>query len=102
MSLTDVPFGLAVSNAASGDSILRTGVTASLTIAVANNTGADIALASGVNAAAFGVYLPSPALFTLDQLRAITVTADGWTGSLDAPNLAITITSIKTGTWASG
>jgi len=102
MSLTDVPFGLAVSNAASGDSILRTGVAASLTIAVANNTGADIAPASGVNAAAFGVYLPSPALFTLDQLRAITVTADGWAASLDAPNLAINITSIKTGTWASG
>lgn len=102
MSLTDVPFGLAVTNAASGEEILQTGVAASLTIAVVNNTGADIALASGADAAAFGVYLPSPALFTLDQLRAITVTAGGWAGTLDVPDLAINITCTKADTWASG
>jgi uncharacterized protein (TIGR02145 family) len=102
VSLTDVPFGLAVTNVASNDSILRAGVAASLTIGVVNNTGADIALATGADAAAFGVYLPSPALFTLDQLRAITVTADGWAGTLDVPDLAINITRTKDGTWASG
>jgi uncharacterized protein (TIGR02145 family) len=102
VSLTDVPFGLAVTNAASGDSILRVGVTATLTIAVVNNTGADIALASGADAAAFGVYLPSPAFFSLDQLGAMKVTASGWTGTLDAPDLAINITCTQDGTWASG
>ena len=81
MSLTDVPFGLAVTNASNGGTILQTGVTTSLTIAVVNNSGADIALASGADAAAFSVYLPTPALFSLSQLRAITVTAAGSTGA---------------------
>src|SRR5215471_11957881 len=102
MSLTDGPFGLSVTNAASGDSILRTGVTASLKIEIRNNTGAAIALATGASAAVFGVYLPSPTFFTLDQLRAMTVTADGWAGTLDAPSLAINITCTKDGTWAGG
>jgi uncharacterized protein (TIGR02145 family) len=102
VSLTDVPFGLAVTNAGSGGTILQTGVTTSLAIAVVNNSGADIALASGADAAAFGVYLPSPALFTPGQLRAITVTAAGWTGAPLAPDQSITITCSQAGTWASG
>jgi uncharacterized protein (TIGR02145 family) len=102
VSLTDVPFGLAVTNASNGGTILQTGVTTSLTIAVVNNSGADIALASGVDAAAFGVYLPSPALFSPDQLRAITVTAAGWTGAPLAQDQSITIACTQAGTWASG
>lgn len=102
MSLTDVPFGLAVTNAASGDTILRIGVTTSLTIAVVNNTGTDIVLTTGAVASAFAVYLPTPAPFTPGQLRAITVTADGWTAAPPAPDLSITITCTQAGTWASG
>ena len=102
MSLTDVPFGLAVTNASNGGTILQTGVTTSLTIAVVNNSGADIPLASGADAASFGVYLPSPALFSPGQLRAITVTAAGWTGAPLAPDQSITITCTQAGTWASG
>jgi uncharacterized protein (TIGR02145 family) len=102
VSLSDVPFGLAVTNATSSDTILRTGVTTSLTIAVVNNSGADIALADGADASAFSVYLPSPAVFSLEQLRAITVTAAGWTGAPLAQDLSITITSTAAGTWASG
>jgi uncharacterized protein (TIGR02145 family) len=103
VSLTDYPFGLAVTNAASGDTILRAGVTTSLTIVVVNNTGADIALASGgADASAFAVYLPSPGLFTTAQLQAMTVTADGWAGAPPAADLSITISCTKAGTWASG
>jgi len=109
VSLSDVPFGLAVTNTASGDTVLRAGVTTSLAIAVANNTGADIALAAGVSA--FAVYLPSPALFTPAQLGVIAVTASGWAGPPaqptplalpPAPDLSINITCAKDGTWASG
>ena len=81
MSLTDVPIGLAVTSAETGDSILRIGVQTSLKIAIVNNSGAAIALADGAAASVFGVYLPSPAFFTLDQLRAMRVTADGWAGT---------------------
>jgi uncharacterized protein (TIGR02145 family) len=99
VSLTDVPFGLAVTNAASGDSILGTGVATALTIAVVNNTGADIPLADG---SAFGLYLPSPALFSTDQLRAITVAAPGWAAAPLAADLSIAITRTQAGTWTSG
>jgi uncharacterized protein (TIGR02145 family) len=102
VSLTDTPFGLTVINAASGDSILRTGVTATLTITVVNNTGAGITLATGAGAAAFGVYLPGPPLFGAAQLGAITVTADGWSGAFDSADQSIAITRTQAGTWASG
>lgn len=111
MSLSDVPFGLTVTNTASGDTILRADVTTSLAIAVANNTGADIALATGAGAAAFDVYLPSPALFSTDQLDAIKVTATGWAGPPAQPaplalppaaDQGITIACTQAGTWASG
>lgn len=103
MSLTEVPFGLAVTNAASGDPMLAAGLTATLTVAVVNNTGADIALAGRADAAAaFGVYLPSPTMFSAGQLGQITVTTDGWSGSFDAPELAIVITRTRDGRWAAG
>jgi uncharacterized protein (TIGR02145 family) len=103
VSLTDYPFGLAVTNAASGDSILATGVPTSLTIVVANNTNADILLASGgADASEFDLYLPSPALFTPAQLQAMTVTADGWAGAPPAADRSIAITRTQAGTWPSG
>ena len=75
MSLSDSPFGLTVTSATTNDTVVQTGVTTSLSISVMNNTGADIALAAGVDASAFDVYLPSPALFSTDQLNQIKVTA---------------------------
>lgn len=80
-SLSDVPFGLAVTNATSGDTVLEAGVTTSLTISVVNNTGASIALVTGADASAFDVYLPTPALFSTGQLNAIKVTTPGWSGA---------------------
>jgi uncharacterized protein (TIGR02145 family) len=102
VSLTDVPFGLAATNTASNDSILRTGVATSLAIAVANNSGADIALATGADAAAFDVYLPTPALFSAGQIGAMRVNASGWAGSPPAADLSIHIACTQAGTWASG
>jgi hypothetical protein len=102
VSLTDVPIGCAVTSADTGDTIVRVGVTASLKIAIVNNSGTTIALASGAAAAVFGIYLPSPTFFSLDQLRAMRVTADGWSGTLDAPDLAINISCTQGGTWAAG
>lgn len=101
-SLSDVPFGLAVTNASSGDKVIQAGVSTSLTIAVVNNTGADIALATGAGASAFDVYLPTPALFSTDQLTAIKVTTAGWTGAAPASDLGINITCTQAGTWANG
>jgi uncharacterized protein (TIGR02145 family) len=102
VSLSDVPFGLTVTNSASGDSVLRTGITTSLTITIANNSGADIALATGADASAFDVYLPSPALFSSAQLNDIVVTAAGWTGSPPAADLSIHIACTQAGPWANG
>ncbi|HEX3958637.1 MAG TPA: FISUMP domain-containing protein [Trebonia sp.] len=100
MSLTDPPFGMGVTNTASGDAILRIGVTAALAIAVKNNTDADIALNSG--SSAFGIRLPSPALFSVAQLQAITVTAVGWTSTFNAASKTINVTCSQAGTWAVG
>jgi uncharacterized protein (TIGR02145 family) len=102
VNLTDSPIGLAVTSAGNANPVVQVGVKTSLTIALVNNSGAAIPLTSGAQAATFGVYLPSPKFFTLDQLRAIQVTADGWTGTLDAANLAITISCAQAGTWAVG
>jgi len=102
VSLTDIPTGIAVTNADTGDASLQTGVKARLKIEIVNNSGDAIPLAAGAGASTFGVYLPSPAFFTLDQLRAMQVTADGWAGALDAPSLAINITCTRAGTWAAG
>jgi uncharacterized protein (TIGR02145 family) len=101
-SLSDVPFGLAVTNATSGDTVLEAGVTTSLTISVVNNTGASIALVTGAGASAFGVYLPTPALFSTGQLNAIKVTTPGWSGAPPASDSGINITCTETGTWANG
>jgi uncharacterized protein (TIGR02145 family) len=100
-SITDLPFGLAVT-IGGGDSVLRTGIAATVSIAVANNTGAAIALATGPDASAFAVYLPSPDLFTAAQLGAITVSADGWAAAPLAADLSINITRTQAGTWANG
>jgi uncharacterized protein (TIGR02145 family) len=104
VSLSDVPFGLAVTNATSGDTLLRTGVTTSLTVAVVNNSGADIALAAGASddASAFDVYLPSPALFSSAQLGVLKVTTPGWTGGPPAQDLSIHVSCTQAGTWANG
>jgi uncharacterized protein (TIGR02145 family) len=99
--ISDLPFGLAVT-IAGGDSMLRTGIAATVSIAVANNTGAPIELATGIDVSAFAVYLPSPDLFTATQLGAISVTADGWAAAPLADDLSINITRTQAGTWADG
>jgi uncharacterized protein (TIGR02145 family) len=102
VSLSDSPFGLAVTNATTGDTVLQTGVTTSLTVVVMNNTGADIALATGADASAFDTYLPSPKLFSTDQLSQIKVNTAGWTGSPPASDRSIHIACTQAGTWANG
>jgi uncharacterized protein (TIGR02145 family) len=99
MSLTDTPTGIAVTNAQTGDSTIQVGVTASLTMAIVNNSGAAIPLATGAPAPTFAVNLPST-FFTADQMQAIQVTADGWIGKFDKPSLTINITCTQAGTWA--
>ena len=100
--MTDVPTGIALTNADTRDSTVLVGVTTSLKIEIVNNSGAGIPLTTGAGAPAFGVYLPSPKFFTPGQLQAIKVTADGWTGSPLASDLAINITCSRAGTWAAG
>lgn len=110
MSLTDVPTGINLTVPGTGDSaatgtdglaVLPIGVTAALNLELVNNSGAAIPLAAGANASTFAISLPSQ-FFTQDQLRAMQVTADGWTGSPDAPAMAITITCTRAATWAAG
>jgi uncharacterized protein (TIGR02145 family) len=98
-SITDLPFGFAI--AVTGDTMLRTGVAGTVTMAIANNTESAIPLATGGNGSAFLLYLPR-LLFTADQMRAVKVTAPGWTaGALAAAN-SISLTPTQAGTWATG
>ena len=100
MSLTDVPVGIAVATD-TGDSIIRIGVKTTLMVHLVNNSGAAIALAVGAAAARFGVYLPA-AYFTLDRLRAMQVTTDGWSGTVDVADQSLTIACTTAGTWTAG
>jgi uncharacterized protein (TIGR02145 family) len=101
VSLTDLPIGIAVTNADSGDSILRTGATTTLKIALVNNSGADIAVGTLPPAATFGVYLPAR-FFTPAQQGVITVSASGWAGSFDPSGPVLNIDCTQDGTWADG
>ncbi|HEX4832098.1 MAG TPA: FISUMP domain-containing protein [Trebonia sp.] len=103
MSLTDAPFGLAVTNPATSAATVQAGVPATLAVTVVNNSGADIPLPADAGAAAeFDAYLPD-SIFSRAQVAAMTVTADGWSAALaadDPPYLAITRTG--GGQWAAG
>jgi uncharacterized protein (TIGR02145 family) len=99
-SITDLPFGFAITIA--GDTMLRTGVAAMVSMAVANNTESAIPLATGDDGSAFALYLPTPDLFTADQLRAIKISAAGWTAGPLADDMSITLTPAQAGTWATG
>lgn len=100
MGLNDVPFGSAVTNPATGDQTVLIGVSNTLTIQLVNNSGAAIALAVGPQAATFGIYLPG-VFFTLKQLQAMQVTADGWTAQLDTSSTPVfNVSRIKAATWA--
>jgi uncharacterized protein (TIGR02145 family) len=99
-AITDLPFGFAIT--ITGDTMLRTGVAATVSLAVANNTESSIPLATGADASAFELYMPTPDLFTADQLRAIKVSAAGWAAGPLADDMSITLTPTQAGTWASG
>ena len=101
MSLTESPIGSAVTNADTGDPTVLIGRKNSLKVQLVNNSEAAIALTAGPGAATFGVYLPS-AYFTVEQLRAVQVTADGWAGTLDTSSTpaVITISCTRAATWA--
>ena len=101
MSLTDTPTGIAVTNPQTGDSTVQIGVTASLTMAIVNNSGAAIPLTTGAQAPTFAVNLPS-AFFTVSQMQAIKVAAGGWTGTFDQPSLTISVACTQAGMWADG
>ncbi len=100
MALADVPVGIAVTTD-KADSIVRIGIKATLTVALANNSGAAIALDAGAAPSTFAVYPPA-AYFTLERLRDMHVTADGWSGSVDTANQALAITCTRAGSWAAG
>jgi uncharacterized protein (TIGR02145 family) len=99
-SITDLPFGFAIT--ITGDTMLRTGVAATVSLAVANNTESAIPLATGADGSAFTLYLPTPDLFTPDQLRAVKISAAGWTAGPLADDMSIPINCTQAGTWASG
>jgi len=99
-AITDLPFGFAIT--ITGDTMLRTGVAATVSLAVANNTESPIPLATGADGSAFTLYLPTPDLFTPAQLREIKISAAGWTAGPLADDMSIPINCTQAGTWASG
>jgi uncharacterized protein (TIGR02145 family) len=102
MSLTDTPIGVAVTSSMSGQPYIDVGITATLELALVNNSGADIALNTGARPATFSVYPPVPKFFTVDQLSQMHVTTTGWSSTVDTTQDAINIACTRAGTWSDG
>ena len=102
MSLTDTPIGFAVTDSKSSQPYIEVGTTATLELALVNNSGADIVLNTGAKPAAFAVYLPVPKFFTAGQLSQMQVTTTGWSGTVDTAQDAIGVACTRAGTWSHG
>ena len=102
MSLTDTPIGFAVTDATSQAPLIYVGQTTALSLAIVNNSGADIALSDGgAQASAFGFY-PPQGFFTPDELGGFALALPGWSGVPDKPVGAFNIGCSQAGTWKSG
>jgi uncharacterized protein (TIGR02145 family) len=106
MSITDQPIGLALTDKTTGQPLIYLGETSSLSVALANNSGADIALnaadpAKGIPPATFSFY-PPRGFFTKPGLSAFTLSQAGWSGSVDPSNPAFDIVCTQDATWKNG
>jgi uncharacterized protein (TIGR02145 family) len=102
VSLTEVPIGNAVTNAATADPTVVIGEGNTLKIHLVNNSGAVIALPAGAAPAMFSLYLPT-AFFTVGQQQAMKVTGDGWAATLDTAGTPVfNVTRTSAGSWAVG
>jgi uncharacterized protein (TIGR02145 family) len=102
MSLTDTPIGFAVTDATSQAPLIYVGQTTALSLAIVNNSGADIALSDGgAQASAFGFY-PPQGFFTPDELCGFALALPGWSGAPDKAAGAFNIGCSQAGTWKSG
>jgi uncharacterized protein (TIGR02145 family) len=102
MSRDDKPTGLTVLNQATGQATIEIGQSVTLALAVYNNSGADIPLVAGASPCTLAVYLVVQGLFTLDQVRQMQVSTDGWKPSVDAGQGALVLTRTESGTWSAG
>jgi uncharacterized protein (TIGR02145 family) len=102
MSLTDEPIGCAIVDAATGKSELFVDRETTLTLTFANNSGEDIELVAGPHPATLSAFFPNPQLFTSEQLQAITVSADDWSGAYDSAQKAMVLSATVPGTWKAG
>jgi uncharacterized protein (TIGR02145 family) len=101
VSLTDVPIGCAVTDP-SGKPLIYVDTSTSLTLAIANNSGADIDLKTSAQAAATFSFYPPQGFFTDDELRNIGVSATGWSGTADPDQGSIDIVCTQPGSWKNG
>src|ERR1700722_13072055 len=102
MSLTDEPIGCAIVDAATGKSEFFVDRETTLTLTFVNNSGDDIDLVAGPKPATFSAFFPNPQLFTTEQLRAIVVSAENWSGGFDNVQKAIVLHATVAGTWKAG
>jgi uncharacterized protein (TIGR02145 family) len=102
MSLTDEPIGCALVDAATGKQELLVGRDTTLTLTFVNNSGDDIELVAGPHPATLSAFFPNPQLFTTEQLQAIAVSADDWSGTYDVAQKAMVLSATAPGTWERG
>ncbi len=72
---------------------------ATLEMKLLNRTDANVKLAAGARAAKLTVYFPVPEFFTLEQVKQMVVTSDGWESSVDEEERTLVLDCKKEGTW---
>jgi uncharacterized protein (TIGR02145 family) len=90
---------LTFANTETGQPAVLVGVEATLDMQLLNRTGADVKLAVGTHAAKLTVYFPVPEFFTLEQLKQMVVTADGWESTVDEEERTLVLDCKTEGTW---
>jgi uncharacterized protein (TIGR02145 family) len=102
MSSPDI--GLSISNPADPHqgAVVYTGIAATLNVALTNNTGADITLASSGQASTLEIFMPS--FFTFAEVQAMQISLSGWTFSVDSADQSLLLTYSGTdgSAWSAG
>src|SRR5437016_3092263 len=75
------------------------GVSATLSVALANNTGADISLTASAPASSLEIFMPS--FYTFAEVQLMQISLSGWTFSPDTSDesLMLTYTGAGAGVW---
>lgn len=86
------PVEIDLVNLSNQQPIVYVGVTASLQVALTNNTGAPVNLTTGSSASTLSIVMPQ--FYTSDEINAMTVTNPNWQFQADGSTQSITLTWI--------